>query len=152
MSFLRFAGAFVLPCLIASAQSPEAVKAEALVKQAVAFAKANGVEKLLQETNNGSGKFHVAAGSDLYIFIYDQQGVVKAIGYNTGALVGKNRIDMKDPDGVMVIQGLLKLANTKGKGWFDYKYPDPTDNKVKVKSSYVELYEGLVIGSGIYKD
>ena len=152
MSFIQYAGAFVLPCLMASAQSTNATKAEALVKQAVAFAKANGVDKLLQETNNGSGKFHVAVGSDLYIFIYDQQGVVKAIGYNTGALVGKNRIDMKDPDGVMVIQGLLKLANTKGKGWFDYKYPDPTDNKVKGKSSYVELYEGLVIGSGIYKD
>jgi cytochrome c len=152
MSFIKFAGAFVLPCLMASAQSADAVKAEALVKQAVAFAKANGVEKLLQETNNGNGKFHVAAGSDLYIFIYDQQGVVKAIGYNTGALVGKNRIDMKDPDGKMVIQELLKMANTKGKGWVDYKYPDPTDNKVKGKTSYVELHEGLVIGSGIYKD
>jgi cytochrome c len=152
MSFTRLAGAFVLPCLMAGAQSANAPKAEALVKQAVVFAKTNGIEKLLQETNNGSGKFHVAAGSDLYIFIYDQQGVVKAIGYNTGALVGKNRIDMKDPDGKMVIQELLKMANTKGKGWVDYKYPDPTDNKVKGKSSYVELYEGLVIGSGIYKD
>jgi len=152
MSFYKFAGAFMLPCLMASAQSADAVKAEALVKQAVAFAKANGVEKLLQETNNGSGKFHVAAGSDLYIFIYDDKGTVKAIGYNTGALVGKNRIDMKDPDGKMVIQELLKMTKTKGKGWVDYKYPDPTDNKVKGKSSYVELYEGLTIGSGIYKD
>ncbi len=52
----------------------------------------------------------------------------------------------------MVIQELLKMTKTKGKGWVDYKYPDPTDNKVKGKSSYVELYEGLTIGSGIYKD
>jgi len=152
MRFTNCLGALVLPCLMANAQSADAPKAEALVKQAVAFAKANGVDKLLQETNNGSGKFHVAAGSDLYIFIYDQQGVVKAIGYNTGALVGKNRIDMKDPDGKMVIQDLISLAKTKGKGWYDYKYPDPSDNKVKGKSSYVELHEGLVIGAGIYKD
>ena len=152
MNFFKYAGAFVLPCLLASAQSANAPKAEALVKQAVAFAKQNGAEKLLQETNNGTGKFHVAAGSDLYIFIYDEQGVVKAIGYNTGALVGKNRIDMKDPDGKMVIRDLIGIAKTKGKGWYDYKYPDPTDNKVKGKSSYVELYEGLIIGAGIYKD
>lgn len=152
MRFSQLAGAFALPCLMASAQSSEAPKAEALVKEAVAFAKQNGVAKLIQETNNGNGKFHVAAGSDLYIFIYDQKGVVQAIGYNTGALVGKNRIDMKDPDGKMVIQELLKVANTKGKGWVDYKYPDPSDNKVKGKSSYVELFEGLIIGAGIYKD
>jgi cytochrome c len=46
----------------------------------------------------------------------------------------------------------LKLATTKGKGWVDYKYPDPTDNKIKGKSSYLELYESLIVGSGIYKD
>jgi cytochrome c len=144
--------ALAMPGVLAMAQSTEAAKAEALVKQAVAFAKANGAEKLFQETNNGSGKFHVATGSDLYIFIYDMEGTVKAIGYNTAALVGKNRIDMKDPDGKMVIRDLISLAKTKGKGWYDYKYPDPSDNKVKGKSSYVESYEGLVIGAGIYKD
>jgi signal transduction histidine kinase len=137
---------------MASAQAPTQAQAEALVHQAVAFAKQNGVDKLIQETNQGSGKFHVASGNSLYIFIYDQQGVVKAIGYNTGALVGKNRIDMKDPDGKMVIQELISIAKTKGKGWVDYKYPDPTDNKVKQKTSYVEMHEGLVIGSGIYKN
>ena len=152
MSFMKYAGAFVLPCLMASAQSTNAAKAEALVKQAIVFAKANGTDKLIQETNNGTGKFHVAAGSDLYIFIYDDKGTVKAIGYNTGALVGKNRIDMKDPDGKMVIQEFINLAKTKGKGWIDYKYPDPTDNKIKAKTSYVELSDGLIIGSGIYKD
>lgn len=152
MRYTTLLTALALPGVMALAQSTEAPKAEALVKQAVAFAKANGTDKLLQETNNGSGKFHVAAGSDLYIFVYDLDGTVKAIGYNTAALVGKNRIDMKDPDGKMVIQELIKVAKTKGKGWVDYKYPDPSDNKVKGKSSYVELYEGLVIGAGIYKD
>lgn len=152
MRYSTFLITLALPGVVAMAQSSEAPKAEALVKQAVAFAKANGVDKLLQETNNGSGKFHVATGSDLYIFVYDMEGTVKAIGYNTAALVGKNRIDMKDPDGKMVIRDLIALAKGKGKGWYDYKYPDPSDNKVKGKSSYVELYEGLVIGAGIYKD
>jgi signal transduction histidine kinase len=142
----------MLPCVMASAQAPNAAQAEALVKQAVAFAKQNGMDKLIQETNQGSGKFHVAAGSELYIFIYDQQGVVKAIGYNTAALVGKSRIDMKDPDGKMVIRELINVAKTKGSGWVDYKYPDPTDNKVKQKTSYVELSDGLIIGSGVYKN
>lgn len=152
MNHAKLFGAVLLPCVMASAQAPNAAQAEALVKQAVAFAKQNGIDKLIQETNQGSGKFHVAAGSELYIFIYDQQGVVKAIGYNTAALVGKSRIDMKDPDGKMVIRELINVAKTKGSGWVDYKYPDPTDNKVKQKTSYVELSDGLVIGSGVYKN
>lgn len=152
MNYAKLFGAVMLPCVMASAQAPNAAQAEALVKQAVAFAKQNGMDKLIQETNQGSGKFHVAAGSELYIFIYDQQGVVKAIGYNTAALVGKSRIDMKDPDGKMVIRELINVAKTKGSGWVDYKYPDPTDNKVKQKTSYVELSDGLIIGSGVYKN
>ena len=46
MSFLKYAGAFLMPCLLASAQTTNADKAEAMVKQAVVFAKQNGIEKL----------------------------------------------------------------------------------------------------------
>jgi cytochrome c len=52
----------------------------------------------------------------------------------------------------MVIRELINVAKTKGSGWVDYKYPDPTDNKVKQKTSYVELSDGLIIGSGVYKN
>jgi len=152
MNYIKLLGAIALPYMMAGAQAPTPAQAEALVKQAVAFAKQNGVEKLLQETNQGSGKFHVSSGSALYIFIYDDQGVVKAIGFNTGALVGKNRIDTKDPDGKLFVREFVRIAKTKGKGWVDYKYPDPTTNKVKEKTSYVESYEGLAIGCGIYKN
>jgi cytochrome c len=141
-----------LPCMVAAAQSPTPAQAEALVKQAVAFAAQNGLDKLIAETNQGTGKFHVASGGELYIFIYDLDGVVKAIGYNTAALVGKNRIDMKDPDGKMVIRELIAVAKGKGKGWVNYKYPNPVNNKVEEKTSYVELASGVIIGSGVYKD
>jgi len=78
--------------------------------------------------------------------------VVKAIGYNTAALVGKNRIDLKDPDGVMIVRELINVAENKGKGWVDYKYPNPTTNLNEQKTSYLEFYEGAIIGSGVYKD
>lgn len=142
----------LLPCSVAFAQRPTSSQAVALVKQAVAFAKANGIGKLIQETNQDGGKFHVASGSELYIFIYDERGVVKAIGYNTAALVGKNRIDLKDPDGVMIVKELINLAQTKGKGWVDYKYPNPLNNTIEMKTSYMEFYEGAIIGSGVYKE
>jgi signal transduction histidine kinase len=142
----------LLPCSVAFAQRPTSAQAVALVKQAVAFAKQNGLAKLIQETNQETGKFHVATGGELYIFIYDERGVVKAIGFNTAALVGKNRIDLKDPDGVMIIRELINVAQNRGKGWVDYKYPNPTTNQNEFKTSYLEFYEGAIIGSGVYKE
>ena len=152
MKVAKVFGALVLSCLMASAQSHTPAQAEALVKQAVAFAKQNGIDKLCQETNQATGKFHVASGGDLYIFVYDDQGTVKAIGFNTGALVGKNRIDAKDPDGKFFIREIVNIAKTKAKGWVDYKYPNPASNKIEKKTSYVESYEGLAVGCGIYKN
>ena len=152
MNYAKRFVAITLPCLTALAQTPTSTQAVALVKSAVAYAKQNGIAKLIQETNEPNGKFHVASGGELYIFIYDERGVVRAIGYNTAALVGKSRIDLKDPDGVMIIRELIKVAHTTGKGWVDYKYPNPTTNALDAKTSYLEFYDGMIIGSGIYKE
>jgi signal transduction histidine kinase len=46
---------------------------------------------------------------------------------------------------------MIKIAVSKGSGWVDYKYPDPINNKVEQKTSYVELVDGLIIGAGVYK-
>jgi signal transduction histidine kinase len=152
MNVAKMALVAMLPCLLASAQTPTSAQAVALVKQAVAFAKQNGIGKLIQETNSPKGKFHVASGKELYIFIYNDRGVVMAIGFNTEALVGVNRIDLKDPDGVMFIREIIEVAQTKGKGWVDYKYPNPITNAIDQKTSYLEFYEDMIIGSGVYKD
>ena len=151
MNFTRLICFAALPGLVAAAQTPNSTQAVALVKLAVAFAKQNGVANLIQETNRPNGKFHVASGGELYIFIYDERGVVKAIGYNTEALVGVNRFNLKDPEGVMIVQELIKVGQSRGKGWVDYKYPNPTTGKNEQKTSYLEYYDELIIGSGIYK-
>ena len=142
----------LLSGLALTAQVPTSTQAVALVKSAVAYAKQNGVDRLVQETNDATGKYHVASGGELYVFVYDMRGVVRAIGFNTAALVGRNRYDLKDSEGVPFIQKMIELAQTKGKGWVDYKYPNPTTNLPEQKTSYIEYYEGVFIGSGIYKE
>ena len=141
-----------LPGMVLAAQGPTKAQAEALVKQAVAFGKQNGIDKLIQETNQATGKFHVASGGELYIMIYDQTGVCKAIGYNTGMFVGKNRAELKDPDGKYPFRELIKIAKTTGKGWVDYKYPNPVNGKIEAKTTYLEMYGDLIVGAGVYKD
>ena len=126
-----------------------AAEASALVKKAVAYVKANGKDKAFAEFNNPKGQF---VDRNLYIFVYDLKGTSLAIGNgNNAKMVGKDRSDMRDADGTYIIKGLIAVANTKGSGWFDYKWPNPLTKAVEVKSSYVEKLDDIMIGCGIYK-
>lgn len=121
----------------------------AFVKKAVAFIEANGKEKALAEFSNTNGQF--VKGS-LYIFAYDLNGVSLAIGNgNAGKMVGKNLIDMKDAEGVPLVKGMSEVAKTKGRGWYDYHWPNPVTKTVEAKSSYIEKVGDYFVGSGIYK-
>ena len=143
-----------LSCVVAVAQEPthpSPAKAEALVKSALEFAKKNGIDKLILQTNLPHGIFHVGSGAELYILIYDMKGNCKAIGFGTETYVGKNRFDYQDPDGIYVVREFIKTVTTKGSGWVDYSYPNPATGKNQAKTTYVELFDGLVVGAGAYK-
>jgi signal transduction histidine kinase len=138
--------------LSASASAAErgtAEEASALVKKAVAYIKEHGKEKAFAAINDTKGPF---VDRDLYIFVYDMQGNNLAIGNgNAAKMVGKNMLDMRDADGTYIIKGFIELLNAKGKGWYDYKWPNPVTKAVEQKSSYVEKLDNMIIGSGIYK-
>lgn len=121
-------------------------EAIAMVKKAVAFVKANGKDKAFTEFSNMKGQF---IDRDLYIMVYDMDGINKAHGANP-KLIGKNLLEIKDADGKFIVKGLIEVAS-KGKGWFDYKWPNGVTKAVEQKSTYVEKVEDVLIGVGIYK-
>ncbi len=123
-------------------------EAQAVVEKCANYIKENGKEKTLAEINNPKGMF---VNKDLYIFAYDFQGEVQAHGANQ-KLIGKNLIDMKDPDGIYVIRGLIEEAK-KGEGWFKYKWTHPQTKKVEGKEAFVKkIDDTLWIGSGVYRE
>jgi len=67
------------------------------------------------------------------------------------ALIGKNRIDLKDQDGKFLIREMIAIAQGPGSGWVDYKWPNPITNKIEDKSSYVEKTGKYFVGVGVYK-
>ncbi len=143
----------VLACVLTlplASQASERPRAEALVKEGVAFLKAHGKEAFIAEVQSGTGRFHFKPGNPLYLFVYDTKGITLAHGATPGA-AGTNRWGMKDPDGKLLIQEIIKVAQQKGGGWVDYKFPNPANGKVEDKTSYCLAENGLVIGCGIYK-
>ena len=124
-----------------------AAEAEALVKKAIAMAKAKGNDAAFAEINNKKGQF---TDRDLYVFVYDMSGKVLAHGQNL-KMIGKELIDMKDADGKEFVKERIEIAKAKGSGWQDYKFTDPLTKMIEHKRAYVERYRDLIFGSGIYK-
>lgn len=139
---------FIACGMASAADKGSAEEAVAMVKKAVAYINEHGQEKAFAEfANPANTQFH---DRDLYIFVYDMGGTCVSHG-NNPKMVGKNLLDMKDHDGKFIIRGFIDIANTKGKGWFDYKWPNPVSKAVEQKSGYVEKTGNLIVGSGIYK-
>ena len=122
-------------------------QAEAMVKKAIAFYKANGKEKAFAEISNTKGKF---VKGELYVFVYDMNGKCVAHGFNN-KLIGVDLIEMRDPDNTFFVKERIKLVKEKGKGWQDYKYTNPTTKKMESKTAYVEKIDNYVFGCGVYK-
>ncbi|HAT30114.1 MAG TPA: histidine kinase [Janthinobacterium sp.] len=134
----------------AAADKGTADEAVAMVKKAGEFLKKNGKEKAFAEFNNPKGQFILR---DLYIFTFlaNGDGIERANGANP-KLVGKNVSEMKDADGKLLIKDILATGTSKaGQGWVDYKWPNPVSGAIEGKRTYVERYDDVLIGCGIYK-
>ena len=122
-------------------------EAEAMVKAAIAYYKANGMAKAFAEINNSKGQF---VKGELYVFAYDMNGNCVAHGFSQ-KLIGTNLMNIKDPDGKLYVKERIELAKTKGSGWQDYKFTNPTTKKIENKTAYIEKIDDLIFGCGVYK-
>jgi signal transduction histidine kinase len=152
MSSLKFLFRVLLSTLLMSgvalaAEAGNSAEAEAMVKKAVAYIKANGNEKAYEEFTHGKS----FKDRDLYIIVYDLEGKNLAQGGNP-KLVGKELIGLKDPDGKPIIKMFIDLAKEKGKGWTEgYKFLNPVTQKIEGKAMYLERLGDVLVGCGIYK-
>ena len=145
------ANRLLVPALIMLAVLPVAAQskadAEAMVKKAIAAAKADGKDKVLADISKPAGPY---TKGPLYVFVYDLNGKVVAHGQNA-KMVGKDMLEATDPDGVAYVKERITIAKSKGKGWQNYKFSDPISKKVEDKTAYVELWNDLIFGCGVYR-
>ena len=89
---------------------------------------------------------------DGYMFVYDLQGVNIVHGSNQ-ALEGRNLIDLKDPNGVLLIRDLIE-AGKKGGGFVEYMWDEKTRGGLTPKLGYaMAIYaKRWILGSGFYID
>ena len=140
----------LMPAMAAEFGTKE--EAVAMVKRVQEQFKKDGPDATFKAVTDKSVKtYH---DRDLYPFIYDMRAPNRGVNVAHGArpaLIGKNLIDLKDQDGKYLIREMIKLAEGPGNGWVDYKWPNPLNNKIEDKSSYIEKMGDYFVGVGIYK-
>ena len=123
-------------------------EATAMVRRAIASLEDNGRGKTFSEISNKLGQF---CDRDLYVVIYDMNGKNLAHGANP-ANVGKDMIDAKDGAGNPFIRERIALIRNQGSGWQDYLFLNPISKQMEAKSMYLDRYEDLIIGCGVYRE
>jgi len=133
---------------LAKPEFASADEATAMVKQGVAFLKANGKDKGYAAISSKAGPFN---DRDLYLVVYGLDGMVHAHGANE-KMIGKNLIDLKDVDGKPFVRERVEMGKAKASFWQDYKFTNPVSKKIEPKSMYCERLDDTVVCGGIYKN
>jgi signal transduction histidine kinase len=147
--FILLAGLFCFAVTAAKADESESGTREeaiAMVKRVQDKFRSDGPQATFAAVSDKSVKeFH---DRDLYPFVYDLNGVNVAHGARP-ALIGKNLISLKDQDGKYLIREMIDLAESKGTGWINYKWPHPITNRIEDKTSYIERMGEYFVGVGV---
>jgi cytochrome c len=150
---MHFSAAFPLSFLASMigltapfAATPE--QAKVLSEKAAAYIGVVGEKRAFADFTRPDGGF---IDGELYVFCYDRDGINKAHGGNP-ALVGRNLLNIKDPDGLEPNVLIVKKGFEQGGGWVDFKWPNPLSKKIDSKSAYLIRTNDVVCGVGYYKE
>lgn len=121
-------------------------EAKALVAKAIVYFRANGKERAFSEISNPGGIF---VKGDLYIIVYDMNGVCVANGFNA-RLINKNMRDIEDSEGKLYVKNFIDITRAKGNGWLNYKFANASTYRIEKKTAYVEKAANFIFACSAY--
>lgn len=119
------------------------------VESGIAYIHKVGKEKAYKEFSNPKGKF---VKGELYLFVYNYQGINLAHGGDPKHMIGRNLLNYRDIYGTRVFNLIVKVAKLGG-GYVHYYWPEPGTNDIEYKTSYIApIDNNTLIGSGYYEN
>jgi len=140
--------AVAAPAPAAAQAAPTQDEAKALTLKAADLIAAQGLEEA-SKTFNEKGAFNYG---EIYVNVIDLNGVWRVYPPRPAG-VGQNVLNVKDPDGRMIVQEILALAKDKNEGWVEYRWMNPATNKIEPKVTYVKKVpeQDYIAYVGVYK-
>jgi uncharacterized protein len=87
---------------------------------------------------------------DLYAYVVDQNGIVKANGAIPTMTPGTNLYNFRDQNGKYMMREQLEVCKGPGHGWVDFRFLSPLTQAIEDKSTYIERMGSYCVGVGVY--
>ncbi len=109
-----------------------------------------GIEAAKAAIGDKKGPF---VWKDTYVFLMDMDAKMLAHPIKPELIQRNDLLQVKDTAGKPLFLEFVEVANSKGKGWVNYMWPKPGQEKPAAKSSYIYRVPGTqyIVGAGIYK-
>lgn len=145
LSLLSMLAALGLQMAHAS-NEPTKADAVAMVERTAAALKAQGLEPVKAKIVAKDVEFNTGG---LYVAVRGLDGTMLA--HPNTKFIGGNLIDVPDPDGKLFRKEIVDTAKSKGNGWVDYKFKNPSNDKLEEKTTYFLRVGDWIVEAGIYK-
>lgn len=122
-------------------------EAMAMAKKAHALLEKVGLDQASAVFHDKNGGF---VDRDLYVFVFDRQGVYRVMGADINR-VGSSLADAPGLDAQQLLDDAWERCN-QGGGWVEYNIINPATGDVRGKSSFVlPIDNDLLVGCGAYR-
>lgn len=123
-------------------------EARAITMKAVELIVAKGLDAAAAEFNRDGEFKH----GEIYVNVIDFAGIWKVYPPRPAG-VGMSVINVKDPDGRDIVRDILSVARDSGEGWVEYRWLNPSSNRIEPKITFVKRVPGheLVAYVGVYR-
>jgi len=131
-----------------AADTPTQSDAQQLTVKAAALIKDKGVDAG-REAFHAEGEFR---HGEVYVNVVSDKGV-RLIYPPKPTAENMDVLDAQDVDGKYLIKDIIEVAKTKGEGWVQYRWMNPTTNKIAEKITFVKSVpeRQVIVYVGIYK-
>lgn len=123
----------------------DATRARAMLDRAVVAYRKNPRQALVDFSMVGPFIDH-----ELYVYVVGEDGVMRASGGSSVALVGRDVRNLKDVDGKLFISEMLAEARVKDSGSVAYRWADREHGGIERKVAYFQKVGDAIIAVGYY--
>lgn len=132
----------------AAADKPTAEQAREITLKAADIIARDGIDKARPQFH-AEGPFRFG---EIYVNVIDLNGTWLIYPPNPRN-EGKSVLNVRDADGKLLVQDIIRTASERGEGWVEYRWLNPASNAIEQKTTFVKLIaERQVIAYvGVYK-
>lgn len=130
-----------------SVERSKVSRASELLTAAVNYLKRNGPEKAFTAFNDPKGSF---VYGPYYVYVVGADGFLHANGGTQFSLAGHNVLELRDAGGKPMFRDLLMAAAQSPTGAVEYRWLNPEDNHIELKTSLYSKVDGFVVSVGYY--